>query len=89
MKYGELVGGGLTNGGRAFFWGNSSFLLLFTKVGDCLTALVAQWERIHLQMQEMWIQSLGREDPLEEEMAMHCACLGNAMDRGALVGYSP
>ena len=28
----------------------------------------------------MWIQSLGREDPLEEEMATH---LENPMDRGA------
>ena len=38
---------------------------------------------------EMWVQSLGREDPLEEEMATHCACLGNPMDRGASVGCSP
>ena len=82
------AGAGLTNSGRAFFWGNSS-LLLFTKVRDCLAALVAQWERIHLQMQEMWVQSLGGEDPLEEEMATHCACLGNPMDRGASVGCSP
>ena len=79
---------GLTNSGRAFFWGNSS-LLLFTEVRGCLAALVAQWERIHLQMQEMWVQSLGREDPLEEEMATHYACLENPMDRRASVGYSP
>ena len=32
---------------------------------------VAQWERIHLPMQEMWVESLGWEDPLEEEMATH------------------
>ena len=25
----------------------------------------------HLSMQEMWAQSLGREDPLEQEMATH------------------
>jgi len=30
---------------------------------------VAQWLRIRLQMQEMEILSLGREDPLEKEMA--------------------
>ena len=27
--------------------------------------------RIHLPMQEMWVQSLGHEDPLEKEMATH------------------
>ena len=37
-------------------------------------------------MQEMWVQSLGQEDPLEKEMAIHplqYSCLGNPMDRGA------
>ena len=37
-------------------------------------------------MQERQLQSLGREDPLEGEMAAcstHCSCLGNCMDRGA------
>ena len=46
-------------------------------------------------MQEMWSQSLGQEDPLEEEMAIHpvffffflkllrYSCLENSMDRGA------
>ena len=29
-----------------------------------------QW-RSHLPLQEMWVQSLGREDPLEEGMASH------------------
>ena len=34
-------------------------------------------------MQEMQVRSLGREDPLEEEMATHCniLCLENSMDR--------
>ena len=39
---------------------------------------VAQWSRICLTMQEMqktWVQSLGWEDPLEEEMATHCSTL--------------
>ena len=37
-------------------------------------------------MQEMWVQSLSQEDPLEEEMATHplqYPHLGNPMDRGA------
>ena len=35
---------------------------------------------------EMWVRSLGREDPLEEEMATHSSakyCPGNPVDRGA------
>ena len=35
---------------------------------------MAQWYRIHLQMQgtqETQVQSLGREDPLEEEMVTY------------------
>ena len=27
------------------------------------------------EMQERWVQSLGQEDPLEEEMAMHSSIL--------------
>ena len=38
-------------------------------------SLVAQWLRIHLPMQETWVQSLGREDPLEEGMATHSSIL--------------
>ena len=34
-------------------------------------------------MQEKQDQALGWEDPLEKEMAIHCTCLGNPMDRGA------
>ena len=35
-------------------------------------------------MQEMWVQSLGPEDPLEKEMATHLfSCLGNSMEREA------
>ena len=34
-------------------------------------------------MQETQVQSLDREDPLEKEMALHYAYLGNPMDRGA------
>ena len=32
-------------------------------------------KRIHLSMQETWDQSLGQEDPLEEEMATHSSIL--------------
>ena len=35
--------------------------------------------------QEMWVQSLGQEDPLEEEMGtpLQYSCLENPKDRGA------
>ena len=32
-------------------------------------------KRIHLPMQEMQVQTLGREDPLEKEMATHSSIL--------------
>ena len=35
-------------------------------------------------MQETWVQSMGREDPLKKEMATHSSTLmENSMDRGA------
>ena len=39
---------------------------------------MVQWSRTHLPMQETqetWVQSLGGEDPLEEEMATHSSIL--------------
>ena len=34
-------------------------------------------------MQEIWVPSLGQEDPLEEGLATHSSsCLENAVDRG-------
>ena len=34
-----------------------------------------QWKRIHLPIQEMWVQCLGREDRLEKEMTTHSSIL--------------
>ena len=47
-------------------------------------SLVAQTVKNPPAMQENQDRSLGQEDPLEEEMAMHSSysCLGNPMDRG-------
>ena len=36
---------------------------------------MAQGKRIHLPMPETRVQSLGQEDPLEEEMATHSSIL--------------
>ena len=38
-------------------------------------SLVAQQKRIHLLMQEIWVWSLGWEDPLKKEMATHSSIL--------------
>ena len=41
-------------------------------------------------MQEMWVQSLGQEDPLEKEMATHSSILAwKPLGQRSLVGYSP
>ena len=38
----------------------------------------------------MWVQSLGQEDPLEEEMATHSSILpGKSHGQRSLAGYSP
>ena len=54
---------------------------------------MAQWVKNLLAMQEiqdMWIRSLGREDPVEEEMAIHSSILPEkSHGQRSLVGYSP
>ena len=39
------------------------------------TSQVAQVVKNLLAMQETWVRSLGRDDPLEEEMATHSSIL--------------
>ena len=39
------------------------------------SSLVAQTVKRLPTMQEIWVQSLGREDPLEKEMATHSSTL--------------
>ena len=49
-------------------------LLVLPLSTGCCTSQVAQWEGMCLpvkEMQETQVQSLGQEDPLEEEMATH------------------
>ena len=40
-------------------------------------------------IRETWVQSLGQEDPLEEEMALQYSCLENPYGQRSLMGYSP
>ena len=50
-----------------------------------LASLIAQLVKNLHAMQEIRVQSLGWEDPLEKEMAnpLQYSCLENPMDRGA------
>ena len=46
--------------------------------------------RMMQETQEIWVQSLGQEDPLEEEMATHSSIFpGQSHGQRILVGYSP
>ena len=48
--------------------------------------MVAQTIKHLPAMRETWVRFLGREDPLEKEMAIHSstlACLENLIDGGA------
>ena len=42
---------------------------------DHRTSLVAQRVKHRLTMWEIWVQSLGQEDPLEKELATHSSIL--------------
>ena len=58
---------------KAVSW--SSWVLLLFREYNSGASQVAQWWRIRLpvqEMQEMQVQSLGWEDPLEEDMAGEC-----------------
>ena len=48
------------------------FLHVYTIWG---ALLVAQTVKNPLAIQETWVQSLGQEDPLEKEMAIHSSIL--------------
>ena len=49
------------------------------------SSLVVQTVKSLPAMQETWVQSLGQENPLEKEMAIHSSTLAwkNPMDREA------
>jgi len=51
---------------------------------------VAQMTKRLSTMQETWVRSLGWEDPLEKEMAIHSSILpGKFHGQRSLVSYSP
>ena len=70
---------------QLFLWAFNGFIyLLYLSLGN----VPSRWQRIYLpmlEMQEMRVQSLGLEEPLELAMAAHSSILvwKNPMDRGA------
>ena len=48
---------------------------MFLLIKIIRASLVAQLVKNLSAMQETWVQSLGREDPLEKEMATHSSIL--------------
>ena len=57
---------------------------MFINVSLIWTSQVAQLVKNLPAVQEIPVQFLGWEDPLEKEMAVHSgSCLENSMDRGA------
>ena len=80
-------------GSLSLLQGNFSTWELNQGLLHCMTSLVAQTVKRLSTMQETWVRSLGQEDPLEKEMAIHFStiawkipwtdyCLENPMDRG-------
>ena len=60
-----------------------------TKQRTCQASLIAQRVKNLPAMQETWVQSLVREDPLEKEMAIQSAFLpGESHGQRSLAGYS-
>ena len=54
----------------------------------CQAFLVAQTVKNPPAMRETWVQSLGWEDPLEEDLATHSSILaGESPGQSSLVGY--
>ena len=53
----------------------------------CEKYLVAQTVKRLPTMRETWVRSLGREDPLEEEIATPSILLGESHGQRSLVGH--
>ena len=53
-----------------------------------MSSLVAQRLKRLPAIRETWVRSLGREDPLEKEMATHSST-GESHGGRSLIGYSP
>ena len=73
------------------FFNHVYFLLAsLSVIPSTRTSLVAQMVKCLSTVRETWVQSLGWEDPLEKEMAIHSSILpGKSHGQRSLEGYSP
>ena len=77
-------------GTTQFLYLDKNFVNFFHyKYSYLRTSQVAQMVKNLPEMQETWVQSLGR-DPLEKEMATHTSILAwESLEQRSLAGYSP
>ena len=71
--YGEGGGRRVQDGEHMYTCGG--FILIFGKTNTICKVQKKKKKRIRLPMQEMQVQSLGGEEPLEEEMGNHSSIL--------------
>ena len=60
---------------HSFMDGRKSCLYLLAIVNSVSTSLIVQSVKILPEIQEIWVQSLGQQDPLEKEMTTHSSIL--------------
>ena len=65
------------------FWTNYIYLLVFPRLGSPSDSEVKNLPTMQ-ETQERWVQTLGRKNPLEKDMAAHSSILSwRILDRGA------
>ena len=65
----------VTEDNHAQDWVLATDCLLYVRFPPLSASLVAQMVQHLPAMQETWVQSLGQEDPLEKEVAIHSRTL--------------
>ena len=57
-------------------------------MNTCMASLVAQTVQNLPALHEIWVLSLGQEDPLEKGMTTHYSILNVIIPQGSVAGYS-
>ena len=76
LRWGGGIETELSNFSRTMEWVVKNTIFEHNPLIFELTSFqVARWQRISLPVQEMWVQSLGQKDPLEEEIETYSSIL--------------